>query len=76
MKVADLQHFIVDPDPAFHFNADTDPDPAHRQSAAITCLNNLQASIMSVHDLPRLYFETLKACELELQCGSGSSFSL
>jgi hypothetical protein len=74
MKVADPQHLNVDPDPAFHFNAD--PDPAHRQSAAITCLNNLQASIMSVHDLPRLYFETLKACELKLQCGSGSSFSL
>jgi hypothetical protein len=46
MKVADPQHFNVDPDPAFHFNADTDPDPAHRQSAAITCLNNLQASIV------------------------------
>jgi hypothetical protein len=27
IRVADLLHFNADPDPAFDFNADSDPDP-------------------------------------------------
>jgi hypothetical protein len=31
-RVADPHHFNADSDPAFHCNADPDPDPVHNQS--------------------------------------------
>jgi len=33
-RVADPLQFYADPDPAFHFNADPDPDAATQQSDA------------------------------------------
>ncbi len=62
-RVADPHHLNADPNPAFYF---TNPDPApllsdgicdHWSLDTLGLYFSLQASIVSVHDPPRLYFE-------------------
>jgi hypothetical protein len=50
-RVADLNPFHADTDPAFHFNADPDPNPAPYQSgkSATTILQTLQSSVLSLY---------------------------
>jgi hypothetical protein len=50
-RVADLNRFNADPDPALLFNADPDPNPAPYQSgkSATTILQTLQSSVLSFY---------------------------
>ncbi len=47
VRVADPHHFSADPDPAFHFNADLDPDPAPHQVPGMMNRRPHQGIIMS-----------------------------